>query len=110
MLDPHGRREVMETVRRLNRERGITILYITHFMDEAAAADRVIVMDDGKIVIDDCPRAVFSQVERMKSLGLDVPQVTEMIDSLSRCGINTGGSVLDVDECIDRLANLLEEA
>ena len=110
MLDPHGRREVMETVRRLNRERGITILYITHFMDEAAAADRVIVMDDGKIVIDDGPRAVFSQVERMKSLGLDVPQVTEMMDSLSRCGINTGGSVLDVDECIDRLAKLLEEA
>ena len=110
MLDPHGRREVMETVRRLNRERGITIVYITHFMEEAAEADRVIVMDGGRAVMDDDPHTVFSQIDRMKELGLDVPQVSELMAYLGRHGVRTNGAVLNAEECIESLSQLLEEA
>ena len=110
MLDPSGRKEVIRAARALNQVENVTVILITHYMEEVIHADRVFVMDEGKVVLSGTPREVFSQVEHLKELRLDVPQVTEMIDSLSRCGINTGGSVLDVDECIDRLANLLEEA
>lgn len=109
MLDPQGRREVMDTVLRLNREFAITILYITHYMEEAAMADRVIVMNEGRAVMDDCPQKVFSQVAQMKKMGLDVPQVTELMDGLARSGIAVDRDILDVDTCVRELAQLLEE-
>lgn len=109
MLDPRGRNEVMETIRRLNREAGITILYITHFMDEAVEADRVVVMDAGQIVIDDCPTKVFTRVEEMKRIGLDVPQVTELIYELSKHGVAVEPDVLNTDQCVQKIAALLEE-
>lgn len=109
MLDPHGRREVMETVLRLNRDYGITILYITHYMEEAAMANRIIVMDQGHSVMDGSPSEVFSRVAEMKRLGLDVPQVTELMDSLARHGIVVNPNILDVESCVQELARLLEE-
>lgn len=109
MLDPHGRREVMETVLRLNQDYGITILYITHYMEEAAMANRIIVMDQGHSVMDGCPSEVFSRVAEMKRLGLDVPQVTKLMDSLARHGIVVNPNILDVESCVQELARLLEE-
>lgn len=84
MLDPRGRAEVMKTIRRLNREKGITIVLITHFMDEAARAGRVVVMDNGEILMDGAPHTVFSKVEELKRVGLDVPQAAELVDELRR--------------------------
>ena len=81
----------------------MTVVLITHYMDEAALADRVVVMDDGKIVIDDVPKKVFSQVELLKSLGLDVPQVTEFMYELNKNGIDVDYDVLTVQECADRI-------
>ncbi len=106
MLDPSGRREVIETVKKLNREEGITIVLITHYMDEAVQADRVIVVDDGKIKMDDTPQNVFSKVDEVKSLGLDVPQSTELIH---RLGLNSGEAILNSDECVKFLKTMLEE-
>lgn len=103
MLDPMGRAEVMETILKLKAQENMTVVLITHYMDEAARADRVIVMDDGKIVIDDVPRKVFSQVELLKSLGLDVPQVTELAYELNRDGLDIDYDVLTVNECADRI-------
>lgn len=108
MLDPHGRREVMETVLRLNRDYGITILYITHYMEEAAMANRIIVMDQGHSVMDGSPSEVFSRVTEMKRLGLDVPQVTELMDGLAQCGLVVQSNILDVESCVQELARLLE--
>ncbi len=108
MLDPTGRAEVMKTVMRLNREFGITIILITHNMDEAVRADRVVVMDVGKIIIDDTPRKVFSQVELLKSIGLDVPQVTEIAWELKNAGFNVRDDVLSVDECVKELYKLCQ--
>lgn len=108
MLDPHGRREVMETVLRLNRDYGITILYITHYMEEAAMANRIIVMDQGHSVMDGSPSEVFSRVAEMKRLGLDVPQVTELMDGLTRHGLAVNPNILDVRSCVQELARLLE--
>ena len=102
MLDPMGRAEVMQTVKRLNKEMGITVVLVTHFMDEAVQADRVIVMDSGRIVMNGKPREIFSQVDALRSHGLDVPQSTELCH---RLGIKEG--VLSVDECVDELARLL---
>lgn len=106
MLDPSGRREVIETVKKLNHEEGITIVLITHYMDEAVQADRVIVVDDGKIKMDDTPQNVFSRVDEVKSLGLDVPQSTELIH---RLGLNSGETILNSDECVKFLKTMLEE-
>jgi energy-coupling factor transport system ATP-binding protein len=103
MLDPRGRVEVMKTVMRLNKEKGITVLYITHFMDEAVEADRVLVMDNGDIILDGSPRQVFSQVELIKSVGLDVPQASELCYLLRKDGIDLPIDVLNVDECIEAL-------
>ncbi len=100
MLDPRGRTEVMETIQKLNREKGITIVLITHYMDEAVQAGRVVVMDDGNILMDGPPRQVFSQVERLKKHALDVPQATELVYRLKAAGIDLGGSPLSVEECI----------
>lgn len=108
MLDPKGRREVMKTIRELNREYGTTVVYITHFMDEAAKASRVIVIDNGKILFDDTPNVVFSHVSALKSVGLDVPQVTELASMLRQEGIQMRDDVLTVDDCVDEIINLLE--
>lgn len=107
MLDPRGRAEVMKTIRRLNREQGITIVLITHFMDEAAQADRVVAMDDGKLLMDGTPHQVFSQVGELKRVGLDVPQAAELIDTLNREGWRLPRDILTVEECADALAAVL---
>lgn len=98
MLDPSGRREVMNTVKKLNKEEGITIVLITHYMDEAVQADRVVVMDDGQIKLDGTPRNVFAKVDEIKALGLDVPQSTELV---YRLGIKCENTVLNANECVD---------
>ncbi len=110
MLDPRGRVEVMETITRLNREFGVTILLITHYMDEAAACQRVVVMDDGKVLLDDTPKAVFSHVALLKKVGLDVPQATEIVFELRRSGIDLPKDIITDEECVEALAQLLSAA
>lgn len=107
MLDPRGRAEVIKTIRRLNREQGITIVLITHFMDEAAQAGRVVVMDDGKILMDDTPHRVFSRVGELKRVGLDVPQAAELADLLNQDGFGLPADILTVEECVDALTSVL---
>ncbi len=109
MLDPRGRREVMETVTRLNREYGITVVFITHYMDEAVKADRVIVMDDGKIILDGKPSEVFINIDTLKSVSLDVPEVTELAAELIKNGINLPPDILDVDELYENIVSLMED-
>ena len=109
MLDPRGRREVMKTVRRLNRDFGITVIFITHYMDEAAKADRVVVMDDGKIILDGAPKKVFSNVKTLKMAGLDVPQATELSLALREEGINIPEDALDIDELFENIKAVLED-
>ena len=87
MLDPNGRREVVRTVRELNQKEGVTVLLITHYMEEVIHADKVIVMDDGKIVMQGTPREIFAQVEKLKSYRMDVPQVTELAYKLKQAGM-----------------------
>lgn len=106
MLDPSGRREVIETVKKLNKEENITIVLITHYMDEAVEADRVIVVDNGEIKMDDTPENVFARVDEVKALGLDVPQSTELI---YRLGLKTDKTVLNADACVDFIINALED-
>ena len=108
MLDPKGRKEVITTIERLRKEEGITMVLITHYMDEAVKADRVIVMDDGRIVMEDTPKNVFSQVKKLKGLGLDVPQVTELAYLLNKSGIPVRNDVLTVEECTDELMKFLQ--
>ena len=107
MLDPKGRREVMKTIRMLNRNYGITIVLITHYMEEAAQADRVIVMDEGNILLDDTPEEVFSHVEQMKQIGLDVPQVTELVYELRQAGILLDSHIITEDACVQALLEQL---
>lgn len=107
MLDPHGRRSVMRTIRKLNKEFGITIVLITHYMDEAAQADRIVVMDNGEIILDNVPREVFSNVELMKKIGLDVPQVTELMYLLGQNGLHGDTHIIDEEECTEALIKLL---
>ena len=106
MLDPVGRKDVMDTVHRLNKENNITIILITHYMDEAVSADKVYVIDDGKIVMKGVPKEVFSQVERMKSYGLDVPQVTETAYNLRKLGIDIPQDILTVEEMVGAICQL----
>ncbi len=108
MLDPSGREDVMNTIEMLNRERGITVLHITHNMSEAVRADRVIVINDGEVFLDDTPEKVFSHVSELQSVGLDVPQVTELIYDLNESGMTINGNALDVDSCADLLAEYLK--
>lgn len=103
MLDPSGRREVIETVKKLNKEEGITVVHITHYMDEAVDADRVIVMEQGQIVLEGTPRQIFSKVDKLKHLGLDVPQVTELAFQLGKEGISIDSDILTVDEMVMKL-------
>ncbi len=108
MLDPKGRAEVMKTIKMLNRESGVTIVLITHYMDEASQADRVVVVDSGEIVMDGVPKKVFSQVETMKNLGLDVPQVTELAWELKKAGVDISTEIITEDECVERLCEILK--
>ncbi len=103
MLDPYGRQEVINTILKLNGEFNMTIVLITHYMDEAAKADRVAVMDNGRIVLDGKPSEVFSQVELLKNIGLDVPQPTELCYELNKLGFNLPNDILFADECADAL-------
>ena len=107
MLDPKGRSEVMDTILKLKNEEHMTVVLITHYMDEAARADRVVVMDKGKIVMDNTPKKVFSEVKRMKELGLDVPQTTELLYELSKSGIGVNYDILSVEECADEIMKVL---
>ncbi len=103
MLDPKGRREVMDTILSLNKEKNITIVMITHYMDEAAKADRVVVLDRGKILLDDTPQKVFEYEDILLKLGLDVPHPTALAHRLREKGININGNVLSVEECADEI-------
>ncbi len=109
MLDPKGRSEVIKTIKMLNEEKDITVVLITHYMDEAAQADRTVVIDDGEIVLDGTPKEVFKNVEKLKSLGLDVQQVTELAYELRKMGIEISDDVLTVDECFDEIIRILGE-
>ena len=109
MLDPKGRSEVIKTIKMLNEEKDIKVVLITHYMDEAAQADRTVVIDDGEIVLDGTPKEVFKNVEKLKSLGLDVPQVTELAYELRKMGIEISDDVLTVDECFDEIIRILGE-
>jgi energy-coupling factor transport system ATP-binding protein len=106
MLDPQGRKEVMKVLKELN-SKGITVVLITHFMNEAAQANRCIVVDNGNILIDGTPREVFSRVELLRSVGLDAPQSAELMFALQKQGIEVPVSVLTDDECVAALKDLL---
>ena len=108
MLDPKGRREVMETVKRLNREKGITVILITHHMDEAAQADRVVVIHKGVIRADGAPKDVFSDVEAIHALGLASPETVELCYELNKCGFSLPLDLLDTDECVQTLYEALK--
>ena len=108
MLDPIGRREVMKTIKRLNSEFNMTIVLITHNMDEAAMSDRIVVINDGRIELCGKPREVFSDVEKMKMLGLDTPQVTYLAYLLQKEGINIKGDILEIDECVEEILRICQ--
>ena len=107
MLDPRGRREVIDTIGRLNREKGITVVLITHHMDEAAQADRLVVMSKGKVIADGAPKEVFQDVEGLKAVGLTVPQTTELLWQLRQEGLNVPLDALSDEECAAALRDLL---
>ncbi|MDR1530678.1 MAG: energy-coupling factor transporter ATPase [Clostridiales bacterium] len=106
MLDPGGRKEVLDTILDLNKREGITIVLITHFMEEAVKADRVVVMENGAIVMEGSPRGVFAQVEKLKGMGLDVPQVTEVCYYLNKEGLDIPADLLSIEEMVDALCQL----
>lgn len=107
MLDPKGRKSVMRTIKRLNSELDITIVLITHYMDEAAQAQRVVVMDNGKIIMDDEPKKIFSQVERLTQVGLDVPQVTQLAYELKKEGVDISLEVLTEEEMLAEISRVM---
>ena len=109
MLDPNGRREVMRAILQLHRQQGITVVLITHHMDEAAQAQRVVVVEDGKIIADGPPRQIFSQTEKMRAAGLGAPQTVEILEALNREGYDLPIDALTVEECADRLISFLED-
>ena len=107
MLDPSGRAEVLATVRKLNREKGMTVAWITHFMEEAAQADRLIVMNDGSVALEGTPRQVFSRVNEIKALGLDVPPMAELAQTLRERGLPLPEGILTVSDMVKELKNVL---
>ena len=109
MLDPIGRREILKTIRTLRHNTGMTVILITHHMEECIKADRLIVMSHGEVVLDDAPAKVFSQVEKMKSEGLTVPDTTELIYGLNEGGFDLPLTALDIDECADAIAQFLKK-
>lgn len=108
MLDPIGRKEIIDTIKKLNRDEGMTVILITHFMEEAVQADRVVVMDDGLVAMEGTPREIFTQVERLVELGLDTPQATYLIYMLNKHGFDLNPSILNEDECADLLISRLK--
>jgi len=110
MLDPNGRREVIKTVHELNRAEGITVLLITHYMEEATEADRIIVMDEGRIVMDGRPKEIFFRVRELKEHGLDVPQVTELAYELKEAGMPLSDGILTREQLVKELAPLIRQA
>ncbi len=106
MLDPSGRKEVMKTIKKLNKEDNITVLHITHFMEEAVEADRVIVMEKGKKILEGTPRQVFSKIDKLREIGLDVPYMTELSNLLNKEGIDIDSDILTVDEMVMKLCQL----
>ena len=108
MLDPRGREQVMQTIHHLNKNMGITVVSITHYMDEAAQADRVVVMSEGKVVMEGTPRQVFSRVEELHRLRLDVPQVTELCCQLAEAGVDIATDIINEEECAAALYELLK--
>ena len=107
MLDPIGRQEVLSTIHQLNREKGITVVLITHHMSEAEDADRVIVMDDGRVAMDGTPKEVFTQVEELRSMGLTVPDTVDLLDRLRHSGVDVPLDALTVEECADVIAQAM---
>ena len=105
MLDPSGRKEVIETIKKLNREKGLTVLHITHYMAEITEADRIIVLDKGEIVMEGKPKEIFTQVEKLKSIRLDVPQMTDLADQLISAGKNLPPDILNIDEMVGILCH-----
>lgn len=106
MLDPSGRKEVMNTIKRLNKEENISVIHITHFMEEAVDADRVIVMEKGKKVLEGTPKQVFSKIDMLKKIGLDVPYMTELSKELNKEGLKIESDILTVDEMVMQLCRL----
>lgn len=109
MLDPIGRKEIMETVKNLNKNENITVVLITHYMDEAALADRIVVVDHGRIYTEGTPKEVFSKVEELKKIGLDVPQATYLAYELSREGLTLPSGILNEEECCKEILKCLED-
>lgn len=109
MLDPRGRYEVIQTIRTLKKDFGVTVVLITHFMDEAAQSERVVVMNDGKILLDSTPQDVFSHVDLLKEVGLDVPQSTELVYELRKEGFDLPAGIITEEECIEAIDRLLRE-
>ncbi len=109
MLDPMGRKEVMDTIAKLNKEQGITVIHITHNMDEAAKADRVVVINEGEIYLDGTPKEVFSKVEKLRAAGLDVPQVTELFYDLENSGVRLPCDILEEEEGAELIASILRK-
>ena len=107
MLDPKGRAEIISTLHRLNRDKGITVVLITHYMEEAENADRVIVMNDGEIIADDKPKVIFSDVERLKKVGLDVPQTAELLYDLKKNGFAVDTHALSIKEAAEQIISAL---
>ena len=107
MIDPKGRKEVIQTIKKLNKELNMTIVMITHYMEEASLADRTIVIDDGDVILDGTPREVFSNVEKLKSVGLDVPQPTELVYKLNQAGFNLPDNLLYTDETVEQIIKTL---
>ena len=107
MLDPSGREEVLSTVRKLNRRQGMTVIWITHFMEEAAVADRVVVLDQGRVALDGPPAQVFSKVKQLQALGLDVPPMAELASRLRAGGLSLGEGILTVEDMVKELKKTL---
>ena len=108
MLDPEGRRDVMKAIKRLNRELGITVVFITHYMEEAVEADRIVVMDDSRLLMDGTPKEVFANPKKIRSIGLDVPQTCQLAELLKNDGINLKNDLLSIDELVENIDDLLK--
>ncbi len=109
MLDPMGRREVMDTIERLNREDGVTVILITHYMEEAARADKIIVMNEGQVLTEGTPSEVFSDPEKLWEASLDVPQSTELLYRMRKAGLDVRLDIFDFEECADEIARAMNE-
>ena len=108
MLDPEGRRDVMKAIMRLNRELGITVVYITHYMEEACEADRIVVMDDSRLLMDGTPKEVFSDTDKIRNIGLDVPQTCQLAKMLKNEGIKLKNDLLSIEELVENIDELLK--